>query len=367
MKGAADMGVIVHPRNIDLHAPVHEFSGMRSEMLSHPERPERLRAILDALDAFSWPRFRETGEYNLEPYFLHVHDSEMINYFRELDLMISQDLTEGGTPDTFPPRSGATRPRVLRGLMGWYCFDAQTPFLKNTWNAACSSFATAIQAAELLASGKDSLVYALCRPPGHHAGREFYGGYCYLNNAAGAVTVLGHEGRCAILDIDYHHGNGTQDIFYSNKDVFYASIHADPAHAFPFFSGYETERGEKKSKGHNLNIALPTKISEETYLKALDKAIAAISRFKPKYLVISYGTDIVEGDPVGDFGLSLSAIQVIGERIKKMNLPTLVVQEGGYNTDTVGQAVVRFLQGLSGEELKAPEESENPPQEPSES
>jgi acetoin utilization deacetylase AcuC-like enzyme len=188
-----------------------------------------------------------------------------------------------------------------------------------------------------------SAVYALCRPPGHHAGRDIYGGYCYLNNAAIAASRLSKEARVAILDIDYHHGNGTQDIFYHSKHVLFVSIHANPNRAYPFFSGFADEHGIGEGFDFNHNFPLEAHVDEVQYLTVLNQAIDIIQQFDPGFLIVSFGVDNFCEDPLGDFDLSLESFSHIGERIARMQFPTLLVQEGGYNLQQLGESVVNML------------------------
>jgi acetoin utilization deacetylase AcuC-like enzyme len=188
----------------------------------------------------------------------------------------------------------------------------------------------------------------LCRPPGHHAGADYLGGYCYLNNAAiaarAAADALG--GRIAILDVDYHHGNGTQDIFYADDGVFFASIHADPATDYPYYWGHADEAGEGAGAGFNLNLPLPRGTGREPYLAALDRALGAVAAFAPGLLVVSFGADTFEGDPISHFAIRTDDYPVIAERIAALGLPTLVVMEGGYAVDALGRNVAAFLSGF---------------------
>ena len=249
---------------------------------------------------------------------------------------------------------------------GYYSFDMCAPIVAGTYQAARAAADVALTAADLLLGG-ERVVYALCRPPGHHAGSDLYGGYCYLNNAAIAAeyllsttdhrppttdpvssSVVGRRSSVAILDIDYHHGNGTQQIFYARSDVLFVSIHADPAREYPFFAGYADERGGGEGAGLNLNIPLEPGVADARYLGALEQALAAIDAFGPRHLVLSAGFDTFGGDPLGDFALTAAAYPAIGRRIAALGLPTLVVQEGGYAVAALGENVVGLLRGLLG-------------------
>jgi acetoin utilization deacetylase AcuC-like enzyme len=197
-------------------------------------------------------------------------------------------------------------------------------------------------------------VYALCRPPGHHAGPDFFGGYCYLNNAAIAAQALRAESgqRVAILDIDYHHGNGTQAIFYADPDVWYGSIHVDPAVDYPFYAGYTDEIGAGAGRDTNYNLPLPPRIGEGQYLSALDLLFARLVASGPQWLIVSAGFDTYVDDPIGTFQVTTNGFHEIGRRLGELAIPTLVVQEGGYCTADLGRNAVAFLRGLAGQPAK---------------
>lgn len=200
------------------------------------------------------------------------------------------------------------------GALGYYTFDASTPIVAGTWEAALAAARCAMTAAALVAEG-DSAAYALCRPPGHHAGRGFFGGYCYLNNAALAAQHLRDHGcpRVAILDVDYHHGNGTQEIFWERDDVLFVSLHATPESEFPYFLGYADERGVGRGEGHTLNLPLPL------------------------------GVDTFEADPISGFKLTGLDYAQLGDCLAAARLPTVLVQEGGYAIAEIGANVTRVL------------------------
>ncbi len=189
----------------------------------------------------------------------------------------------------------------------------------------------------------------MCRPPGHHAGKNYCGGFCYLNNAALAAERLSknNKNKIAILDIDYHHGNGTQEIFYENDNVLYVSIHADTRCAFPYYWGSADETGKGKGKGYNINIPLDIYCNTQKYLNNLNIAIDYINKFNGDFLIISFGTDIFSKDPLGTFDISEEDFSKIGEQIKRINLPILIVQEGGYNLDNIGKCATNFLEELT--------------------
>jgi acetoin utilization deacetylase AcuC-like enzyme len=231
------------------------------------------------------------------------------------------------------------------GRAGYYSFGTYSPILKGTWDAAYWSAQCALSAAHDVASGAQT-AYALCRPPGHHAATDLYGGFCYLNNAAIAARSLGE--RVAILDIDFHHGNGTQEIFYMDPAVLYCSLHADPDQEYPYFWGAANEIGEGAGKGYNCNYPLPLGCDDELYLQTLDQALRRIQEFQPRYLVVSLGLDIIQGDEVGGFRVTPAGLGEIGQRIAALRheeapLPTVIIQEGGYLLSELGELVVRFL------------------------
>ena len=222
----------------------------------------------------------------------------------------------------------------------------EVPIAEHTWEAAVASAHCAWTGAMRVRAG-ESLVYALCRPPGHHAGPDFMGGYCYLNNAAIAARALQNgTDRVAILDIDYHHGNGTQAIFYADPDVFYCSLHIDPHNAYPFFAGYADERGTEAGEGTNWNAPLPPGTTEDRYLSALEDLLDRLSAFDPQRLIVSAGFDTYLHDPISTFQITTAGFHAAGLRIRALNKPTLIVQEGGYHVPHLGRNVAAFLHAL---------------------
>lgn len=230
------------------------------------------------------------------------------------------------------------------GKLGRYSFDATTPFVAGTWQAARTSANVALTAADLV-RGKERFAFAACRPPGHHATRNYCGGYCYLNNNSLAAQSLLNAGasRVAILDVDYHHGNGTQSIFYRRSDVLTVSIHADPVRFYPFFWGAANERGSGDGRGCNVNLPLPRGTGDEGYLDALDSAVAKIESFDPGALVVALGLDAFGGDPFAGFAVTTAGFARIAERIRALGLPTVLVQEGGYLCPALGDNLAAFL------------------------
>ena len=241
------------------------------------------------------------------------------------------------------------RPLALERIdarFGQFSFDASSPVAAGTWDSAYWSAQSALTALDAVLGGERA-AFALCRPPGHHCGADYLGGYCYLNSAAIAAEAAVAAGkRVAILDVDYHHGNGTQDIFYARGDVLFVSLHADPKTDYPFFWGHEGETGEGEGEGATLNLPLPRGTDLAAYLPALDTALAKIAAFAPDLLVISYGADTFIGDPISQFRLETADYTILASRIATLGLPAVIVMEGGYALDALGANVASFLEGF---------------------
>jgi len=337
-----------------MHAPRFEYD--RGEQQPYQETARRADCVVEALQALNWVQLcppLEEGEMPVEELYA-IHDPALIAHLQESSRQAGQQEKSDPqvspvyhVPWIFPIRSG-----LMNGLLyssessGCFAFDTYAPIGKGTWQAAISAARLAWQGAGLLLDG-ESLVYAICRPPGHHAGIDSIGGYCYLNNAALAASRLSATGPVAILDIDYHHGNGTQEIFWNNAQVLFVSIHADPLVEYPFFSGYVGEIGGADAVGTNYNIPLHKGCDDTTYLEAVDQAVEKIMVFKPRWLIISAGFDTSNMDPSTNFLLSDEAYEQIGIRLANLELPTLIVQEGGYAVEKNGELAVQLLKGLS--------------------
>lgn len=315
------------------------------------EIPQRATVLYEAIKAASFGPIITPGDFGIEP-IGDIHDYGMLNLLQHGYRLWQEEKTPllPLIPHTYSVRPQSNRiPRSLWGLLGYYCFDTSTPLMAHTWDVAYWSAQTAISAAALAYAGSQKVAYALCRPPGHHAASNLYGGYCYLNNAAITANWLVQQGqRVAIVDVDYHHGNGTQEIFYGRSDVLYCSLHADPFNEYPFFWGHGDEYGEGSGLSYNFNYPLPRQTDEQLYLRALDEALSKVRLFVPDILVISLGLDIISGDPVGSFNLTTDILPKIGARFGAFNLPTVVVQEGGYNIPALGEQIVAFFNGLLG-------------------
>ena len=253
-------------------------------------------------------------------------------------------------PSVWPTRTFRTdiEPDNFAAKVGLYSYDAGTPFTSGTWVAARAGAHCALSAAQAVLAG-DRAAFALSRPPGHHAGADFFGGYCFLNNAALAAQHLRNAGiqKVAVLDVDYHHGNGTQAIFYDRPDVYFASIHGDPRTEYPFYLGHADETGAGAGLGANLNLPLPRGTDYATWAQALETALAGIAKFGADALVVSLGMDTFEGDPISGFTLTTQDYLRLGERLARAGLPTVFVFEGGYAVDAVGVNAVNVLQGFT--------------------
>ncbi len=286
-------------------------------------------------------------DYGLEP-ITAVHTPGLIHLLQTAYERVQAVMdTATAAPDCFAIRTLAGHvPHNIWGQLGHYCTDSTTPILAHTWEAAYWAAQLALSAASHVQQ-HGGTAYALCRPPGHHAYADMYGGYCFLNNAAIAAHWLTQSGAAvAIIDVDYHHGNGTQAIFYDRSDVFFCSIHADPDEEYPYYCGFAHEKGAGAGYGHTLNLPLPLGTADTAYLATLEQALTQTVQFDPDFIIVSLGVDTAVGDPIGRFQLTEAAFGKMGEQFKQLNKPILVLQEGGYRLDTLGQNVLAFLQGL---------------------
>jgi len=306
------------------------------------ESPVRIRSILREI--------QPTGIFEPLPihhfserYIKAVHEHGFVDYLKRVSELIGP--TDSIYPYVFPIRNGARPPKELPIRAGYYCIDTFTPLNLNAYLAAKRAVDCALTVAQKILEGF-RLGYALVRPPGHHAERRAFGGFCYFNTSAIAAHYLSALGKVAVLDIDYHHGNGTQYIFYNRRDVLTISIHGHPSFAYPYFSGFEEEKGEGEGSGHNLNIPLHEALAGEKYRQSLDRAIRRIVRFGPNFLVVAFGADTAKGDPTGSWSLEPKDFRMNGRMIGAIRLPTIVVQEGGYRIRSLGTNVRNFLVGL---------------------
>ena len=344
--------IIYHSSTHQLHAPLHEF--FEGALIPYQESPTRANIVLTALREAGGHEIRLPTDHGWEP-IRAIHDLAYLDWFKSAypAWLAAGGSTSGAVADTFAVRQLKRRPNHPKAALGYYALDATTVITDGTFQAAYDSAQVAISAAEALSQGSRS-AFALCRPPGHHAHADLCGGYCFLNNAAiAAQWLIDHSTaepsgpvRAVILDVDFHHGNGTQDIFYRRSDVLFVSIHADPDRQYPYFSGGAAEVGEGEGVGATINIPLPARIDDHAYLAILDQACDRISDYRPNWLVVSLGVDTFEGDPLGDFALTNEAYTLIGRSLAELNLPTLFVMEGGYAIAQLGQNITSVLGGF---------------------
>jgi acetoin utilization deacetylase AcuC-like enzyme len=255
-------------------------------------------------------------------------------------------MFEGMSDDA---RARLPEPTAVGGRAGWWCLDSAAPLVAGTYTAARAAVDVALTAADLVLSGEPA-VYGLCRPPGHHAARSMYGGYCFFNNAAiAAESIIRRTGeRVAILDVDFHHGNGSQQIFWRRGDVFYASIHGDPVRQYPFFLGHADETGEGPGAGENQNQPMAAGTGNGAYLTALDRALEAISGRPGSVIVVSLGFDTFALDPIGDFALTTDVYHEVGRRVAALGRRLVILQEGGYHRPMLGENARAWLRGAEG-------------------
>lgn len=321
--------------------PLYEWAF--GDKIDHPETTARAENILAALTADE--RFLIHEPAPIPPEILRdTHSFQLLTLYNT-----ARQLEEGTTfyPSVFPrAEQTAGDPTNLRHA-GRFCFDSGTPLSAETWNAATWSAACALSAASAVRSAQSHIAYALSRPPGHHATHGYFGGYSYLNNSVIAAKHLQERGTVAVVDIDFHHGNGTQDFFYDDPSVLTVSIHGDPRDYYPFFQGFADESGAAEGLGFNINVPLPGHTTGEGFVEALEAhVIPAVKQFAPDWLVVAAGFDTYHKDPVGEFGLETPHYAEVGARIGALGLRTVVVQEGGYYTPDLGANVVSFLGGL---------------------
>jgi len=343
-------------RYVVAERPVKQYDGVKDEIaliindkhdihhvkeIGYIESPIRIKSILREIEKLNAFKAKPSRGYS-DKYILSVHNPKYFNYIKT----VCDKLPEGKSiyPYVFPVRNATRPPSDYTVLAGYYCIDTFTPINKNAYLAARAGVNCALTGAELLLEGYHT-AYALVRPPGHHAERDVFGGFCYFNNSSIAANFLSNLGKVAILDIDYHHGNGHQQIFYDRKDVFTVSIHGNPSFAYPYFTGFADEKGEGEGMGFNLNMPLKESINGEEYLANLKKALKAIKSFSPDFLIVSLGFDPAKGDPTGTWSLAAADFKNNGAEMGLVPYPVLFVQEGGYKNRTLGVNARNFFEG----------------------
>jgi acetoin utilization deacetylase AcuC-like enzyme len=348
------MRVVYSPAHLEHDPTTETVMGVAIPANEVGERAERIR---DALASDGGFRISPPTDHGQAP-IAAVHDEGLIRFLAEAwsdlqaqgvqrDAVVAEGfnaraLTEGMS---VPP----LEPTAISGRTGYWSFDTSTPIVAGTYAAARAAVDVALSAVNLVLGG-EKLAYGLCRPPGHHAARSTYGGYCFFNNAAvSAEALVRATGEpVAILDVDFHHGNGTQQIFWRREDVFYVSLHADPDRQYPFYLGRTDETGEGSGAGANLNLPLPAGTSDERYLTELDRALEAIGNTRGSVVVVSLGFDTYRDDPLGDFALTTEGYHKMGQRVAGLGRRLIILQEGGYFRPALGDNARAWLRGAEG-------------------
>ena len=326
------------------HDPKHFLSSGAQQ--PNPEIPERVAKLLAGAGGAGLEKImpRDHGLAVAAA----VHTPEYLHFLETIYTRWQRiaDASPEVVPNIHPDRRDLSYPASAVGQAGYHMADTACPISAETWESVYWSAQTAAEASSIVLDGARA-AYALCRPPGHHAFADMAGGFCFLNNSAIAAQMLRqrHQ-RVAILDVDLHHGNGTQGIFYARPDVMTVSIHADPVRFYPFFWGHAAERGEGAGLGYNLNLPLSRGSGDDVFLCTLDTAIARIAAYAPGAVVIALGLDAFEGDPLGGLSVSTDGFRAIGQRCAGIGGPTVIVQEGGYLCDELGDNLAAFLAGF---------------------
>jgi acetoin utilization deacetylase AcuC-like enzyme len=332
-----------------LHFPQAELSG--GEFVTPYELPSRVEYVLRRLRERDLGPVLDPGPVDVEPV-RRLLDPGFLDFLATA----YDDWKAAGMGGEVIAAGMPTRrqrhdriPRNIDGKVEYYCHASETAITGGTWAAAQASMACAQAAQREVARGTRA-AFGLCRPPGHHATSDQYGGYCFLNNAAVVADMFVAEGaaRVAVLDIDFHHGNGTQDIFYRRGDVLFASIHGDPLDSYPYFAGYADETGEGEGEGANINLPLPPGTGYDRWSEALDHLAGRVRAFGAEALVVSLGVDTYKDDPISFFRLESPDFLDVGQRIGRINLPTVFLMEGGYAIEQVGVNTVNVLEGFAG-------------------
>lgn len=312
------------------------------------ERPSRAEYILARVREVGLGPVSAPDDFSLSP-IEAIHDPDYLTFLQNAWAEWQAAGFEGEAITTvWPARRMSSRiPSHIEGRLGYYALACETAITDGTWQAARAAANVALTGAERLRSGARS-VFSLCRPPGHHAAIDMFGGYCFINNAAVAAQNLLDKGaqRVAVLDVDFHHGNGTQDIFYNRDDVFFLSLHGDPMDAFPHFLGHAEETGTGAGEGFNANYPMPPGTTFDIWRAALSEALSRIDSYAPDALVVSLGVDTFETDPISFFKLKSDDFATYGMDIAALGLPTLFVMEGGYDIAEIGVNTVNVLQGF---------------------
>ncbi|MEM8811045.1 MAG: histone deacetylase family protein [Pseudomonadota bacterium] len=340
------MDVVWSPEHRLRNAETELYAG---ELVRPFECPERVDIILERLGTRGFERLIEPDRFALDP-ILRIHDAAFADFLRTCWEDWKAAGYQGEAIATCWPSRAMPRlvpPREIDGRIGYYALAAETAISKGTYEAALVSADVALTAQKLIAGGQSS-AFALCRPPGHHAATDMFGGYCFFNNAAIAAQAFLDQGaeRVAVLDVDFHHGNGTQEIFYGRDDVLFLSLHGDPLDAFPYYLGGADEAGADKGDGFTVNYPMPPKTGFEAWRSALDSALTRIADYGPDAVVVSLGVDTFKDDPISFFKLESADFLTYGTDIARLKKPTLFVMEGGYAVAEIGVNTVNVLEGF---------------------
>jgi len=345
------MQVVYTPVHLRHDPKVEIEASSAHSPFEHIGRAENIREVLSADPAFEFLSPTEWGTAPIEA----IHDPGLLRFLTSAwaEYQLVRPDTREVVPDVFF-RAGlrnkmdpGSEPPSINGRLGWWCFETTTPLTEGTYEAARGAVDTALSTTQLVLNGARS-AYGLCRPPGHHATTSLYGGYCFFNNAAiAAHHIASTTGtKVTILDVDYHHGNGTQEIFYDRDDVQFVSLHGDPARAYPYSIGFADETGTGRGLGHTLNVPLAKLTDDDRYVAALESTLDAITAFGPSTIVVSLGLDTFINDPITDLAVTADGFERCGALVAQLGLPTVVLQEGGYDVNALGENVRRWLVGL---------------------
>jgi len=328
------------------------------------EVPARAEVIRDALASDGGFHLTGPTEHGTTP-ILAVHDPGLLRFLEAAWPEVERQRLDREflVADTYPTRAmfagmseavvaARPEPRAIGGRVGWWGLDSSNPIVAGTYDAARGAVDIALTAVDLVLGG-ETMAYGLCRPPGHHAAAAMAGGYCFFNNAAiAAQAIVAATGeRVAILDVDVHHGNGTQQIFWRREDALYVSLHADPIRLYPFFLGHADEVGEGQGRGANLNLPMPLRADDATYLAALDRALERIAGEPGSIIVVSLGFDTFHLDPIGDLALTTAGYHEMGRRVASLGRRLVILQEGGYYLPALGDNALAWLRGAEGRSL----------------
>ena len=346
------MKVVYTPAHL-LHDPEVEIERSSAHSpFEHTGRAEKIRETLAADKAFEFASPTAWGTELITK----IHNPGLLKFLSTAWADYQRDVKQVRevVPDMFfksnlrEKMGDRVEPESINGKLGWWCFETTTPLTMGTYEAARGAVDVAMSATKIVLDGAKNS-YGLCRPPGHHATTDLYGGYCFFNNAAiAAHHVASTTGtKVTVLDVDYHHGNGTQQIFYERDDVQFVSLHGDPVRAYPYFTGYVDEVGSGKGRGSTLNVPLAARTDDDSYMKSLERACESIKKFGPSMLIVSLGLDTFITDPISDLSLTTPGYDRCGALVGELGLPTVVLQEGGYDINALGINVQSWLHGLA--------------------